>query len=80
MSKVSEAHEGYNSNTLLEPIFDWDTFKEYVNTYDPIKHGLNNQRTIMHDMLYGIGLSMDKKMYQYNQGYRKFKQFLKELF
>ncbi|MFW6248212.1 MAG: hypothetical protein ACOC4J_00410 [Bacteroidota bacterium] len=65
---------------VLPPVFDWKAFKKYVNTYDPKKHGVNDQKTIMHDMLYGIGLSIDREKYQYSNGYRKFEQFLKELF
>lgn len=57
--------------------FDMDKFKEYVNTYDQRKNGLDNDETIVKDMLYGIGLCLDKRKYCFAQGYRKFKTFLK---
>lgn len=68
------------NNNQKEIAFDWNAFKEYVNTYDPQKHGLNRKKTIINDMLYGIGLSTCREKYRYADGYAKFKQFLKELF
>ena len=57
--------------------FDMQKFKEYVNTYDKRKNGLDNDETIVKDMLYGIGLCLDKEQYCYAGGYKKFKAFLK---
>ena len=57
--------------------FDLEKFKEYVNTYDQRKNGLDNDETIVKDMLYGIGLCLDKEEYCFAGGYRKFKTFLK---
>ena len=34
--------------------FNYEYFKEYVNTYDPKTNGCNNDETIINDMLYGI--------------------------
>lgn len=59
--------------------FDMEKFKEYVNTYDKRKNGLDNDETIVKDMLYGIGLCLDKEEYCFNEGYKNFKAFLKEL-
>ena len=84
MTKLAENNPQGTANIaddrVLAPVFDWKAFKEYVNTYDPKRHGANDQIIIMHDMIYGIGLSIDKEKYQYGEGYRKFNQFLKELF
>ncbi len=57
--------------------FDMEKFKEYVNTYDKRKNGLDNDETIVKDMLYGIGLCLDKEEYSFVGGYKKFKTFLK---
>ena len=59
--------------------FDIQKFKEYVQTYDVKKHGLDNDDTIVKDMLYGIGLCLDKEEYRFADGYKKFKTFLKTL-
>jgi hypothetical protein len=56
--------------------FDMQKFKEYVNTYDAKKNGLDNDETIVKDMLYGIGLCLDKEKYCFAGGYKKFKTFL----
>jgi hypothetical protein len=57
--------------------FDMEKFKEYVNTYDKKKHGLNNGEVIVKDMIYGIGLCLDKKEFSFADGYRKFTKLLK---
>ena len=57
--------------------FDMQKFKEYVNTYDKRKHGLDNDETIVKDMLYGIGLCLNKKEFEYADGFKKFKTFIK---
>jgi hypothetical protein len=59
--------------------FDWEAFKKYVDTYVPGNHGANDTKIIIEDMLYGLGLSIDKKTYAFADGYDKFKTFLKEL-
>ena len=43
--------------------FDFEKFKEYVNSYDPKKHGGNDQIIIISDMLYGIGISLDPERF-----------------
>lgn len=57
--------------------FDMENFKEYVKTYDAKKNGLDNDDTIVKDMLYGIGLCLNKKEFQYADGFSKFKMFIK---
>jgi hypothetical protein len=54
--------------------FDWDKFKEYVNTYKPEEHSFDDFCTI-EDMVYGIGIALGEE-YREATGYRK---FLKEL-
>jgi hypothetical protein len=62
--------------------FDWDKFKEYVDTYDPDKHAASNPDIILEDMLYGLGTSLKPKEYKMSNGYKNFKQdlidFIKE--
>lgn len=57
--------------------FDMQKFKEYVQTYDVKKNGLDNDDTIVKDMLYGIGLCLNKKEFEYADGFKKFKTFIK---
>ena len=57
--------------------FDMQKFKEYVHTYDAKKNGLDNDDTIVKDMLYGIGLCLNKKEFSYADGFKKFKTFIK---
>lgn len=52
--------------------FDIEKFKEYVNTYDPKKHGLDADKTIVKDMVYGLGIALDEKEYEMADGFRKF--------
>jgi len=59
--------------------FDWLKFMEYVNTYDPKIDAENNNRTIIHDILFGIGLSLDQENFEFHDGYKRFKKFLKEI-
>tara|TARA_R110002124_G_scaffold282022_1_gene456858 strand:+ start:422 stop:673 length:252 start_codon:yes stop_codon:yes gene_type:complete len=57
--------------------FDMQKFKEYVKTYDAKKNGLHNDDTIVKDMLYGIGLCLNKKEFEFADGFKKFKTFIK---
>ena len=57
--------------------FDMQKFKEYVQTYDAKKNGLDNDDTIVKDMLYGIGLCLNKKEFEFADGFKKFKTFIK---
>lgn len=59
--------------------FDWPKFIEYVNTYDPKIDAGNRNKTIIHDILFGIGLSLDQENFEFYDGYKKFKNFLKEI-
>ena len=63
-------------SNIEKPVFDIESFKAFVNTYDPKLHGGNDPRTIIHDMLYGIGISINKEKYSDGSGYRKFKEVL----
>ena len=57
--------------------FDMEKFKEYVQTYDAKKNGLDNDDIIVTDMLYGIGISLNKKEFGFGDGFKKFKTFIK---
>jgi hypothetical protein len=61
------------------PAFDFEAFKEYVNTYNPSKHGQDNPDTIFLDMLYGVGCSVDEA-FHYHQGFSNFKEMLVDRF
>jgi hypothetical protein len=58
--------------------FDFEKFKEYVNTYNPKTHGLNMDTTILRDMVYGLGICLDEEHYEFANGFKEFKQFLKD--
>tara|TARA_R110000787_G_scaffold7178_7_gene24726 strand:+ start:1458 stop:1709 length:252 start_codon:yes stop_codon:yes gene_type:complete len=57
--------------------FDMQKFKDYVQTYDAKKDGLDNDDTIVKDMLYGVGLCLNKKEFEFFDGFKKFKTFIK---
>ena len=57
--------------------FDMQKFKDYVQTYNAKKNGLDNDDTIVKDMLYGIGLCLNKKEFEFADGFKKFKTFIK---
>lgn len=58
--------------------FDFEKFKKYVDTYDPKKHAFEGSpEVIFEDMLYGIGIAIDKK-HNFYEGFKLFKQFLTE--
>lgn len=54
--------------------FDLEAFKEYVNTYDTKRHGLDKNDTILADMIYGLGIAMNKDRYSFITGYDLFKE------
>lgn len=54
--------------------FDFEKFKEYVDTYDPKKHGLDSSETIFKDMLYGIGIAIDEERFGFADGFKRFKE------
>ena len=60
----------------IERNFNWEKFKEYVNTYDIKQHSANDKCTF-EDMLYGLATAIDGK-YRWANGYREFKKQLKE--
>lgn len=56
--------------------FNWKYFKNYVETYNPGKHAMNDPNIVLDDMLYGIGVSISDKKYKWADGYRHFKSWL----
>ena len=56
--------------------FDLKSFKKYVATYKE-SDAAGSDEIFIKDMLYGIGVSCDKKKYSMASGYKKFKEFLK---
>lgn len=77
---MNEIHTIGNVNSLKCPNkvkkFNWKKFKEYVDTYDPKKHGLNNGDIIFLDMLYGIGIAVDPNGYSCAGGFKRFMNYL----
>ncbi len=61
-----------------EAKFDYEKFKEYVNSYNPKTHGLNMDITILRDMLYGLGICLDEEKHEFAGGFNEFKKFLRE--
>lgn len=59
--------------------FDMQKFRDYVNSYDEKKHGLDNDVTIVKDMVYGIGISLDDNEYSFITGLKKFINYLIKL-
>ena len=56
--------------------FDFEKFKEYVNTYDPKTTGGGRDTTIVKDMVYGLGIALDDEKYSMADGFRKFMKHL----
>lgn len=67
----------YENENKEEPTFNWEFFKNYVETYDPSTHGGDDWYIILSDMLYGLGVSIDKDEFQNAGGFKKFKEYLK---
>ncbi len=57
-------------------LFNWEGFKNYVNTYDPKEHAANKNSTIVNDMLYGIGVYLNKPLFETKTGFDRFKNYL----
>jgi hypothetical protein len=57
------------------PKVDWNQFLDYINSYDPTKHGGNNPTTIQEDVIYGIGICSNNE-FKFADGYRNFKDIL----
>ena len=56
--------------------FDWENFKEYVNSYDPEKHASGDTNIILTDMTYGLGIHTSKA-FEFHAGYTRFlREFL----
>ena len=57
--------------------FDLAYFKEYVRTYGEKENtDMYSNETIVKDMIYGIGLSLDKQEYKERTGFVKFFKWL----
>lgn len=56
--------------------FDIDSFQEYVKTYKE-RHP-DNQNIMFQDMLYGMGLAIDKEKYHGYDGFNKFVEWISE--
>jgi len=56
--------------------FDLKAFKKFVRTYEE-SDSVYDTDVFIKDMLYGIGLAVNKKEYEYFQGYKKFIDYLK---
>lgn len=48
--------------------FDWEKFKEYVNTYPD---GHLDTSIIIKDMVYGLGICISNE-YEYSSGFKRF--------
>jgi hypothetical protein len=59
--------------------FNLKAFKKYVNTYDVLRHGGDDDRIIIKDMIYGIGIALDDEEYRNADGWKKFKAFIQPL-
>ena len=55
-----------------------EKFQEYVATYKE-SNACGSEETFIKDMIYGIGLSIDKEKYSMASGYKKFKEYLKRV-
>ena len=77
MKKEAHLRQTRNSAaTVSRPsTINWNQFLDYVNSYDPAKHGNNNPVTIQEDIIYGIGICSSNE-FNYADGYRKFKDIL----
>lgn len=55
------------------------SFKKYVDTYDKqFKYDEYSDETIINDMLYGLGICINKEEYKFSDGFDKFKRRLIE--
>lgn len=54
--------------------FDLEKYKEYISTYDAKNY---SDETIVKDMLYGVGISLDEKKYSMANGFKNFINYLK---
>lgn len=59
---------------------EWMDFQRYVSTYNDGNVPIYDisDKTFIDDMLYGLGVAIDKDKYQFPDGYKRFKQFLRE--
>lgn len=65
-------------NEKPEFTIDLKYFKEYVDTYKE-SDTCNNNDIFIKDMLYGIGLAVNKNKYQHQTGYKQFIEDIKEI-
>jgi hypothetical protein len=57
---------------------DWKDFKEYINTYDFVDNNNISKDTVLKDLLFGMGLLMDRKKYNFGDGFKKFLTYVSE--
>lgn len=60
---------------MKEKDFDLAAFKRYIRSYK--KYENQNNDSIINDIMYGIGISLDKDQYSNTNGYLKYLQLLK---
>ena len=51
--------------------FQWKVFAEYVKSYNSKQDGRSNTTIIIKDILYGMGISLNKE-FKFGEGYAKF--------
>lgn len=52
-----------------------DYFQDYIDSYD-VRY-LRDKNTLIHDILYGLGMAIDPEEYRWADGYEEFKSYLK---
>ena len=58
--------------------FDWERFKKYVDNYPTDSLVMLSNKTIILDMLYGLGISLDPDEYCFSTGFKKFQILLRD--
>jgi hypothetical protein len=68
------ANMNESQKNVLEGI---QTLKHYIHTYDQQFEYVNySEQTIIEDVIYGLGISIDKNKYRHSDGLNQFKQVL----
>ena len=52
------------------------TFQEYVATYE-MRHSIQSKKVFILDMLYGLGITIDRDLYEFHNGFQEFKKLLR---
>ena len=70
---ISLFYEEESKEVFYKNKFNFEGFKKYINTYDINKDGCkNNTETVIKDILYGIGLNLNKDKYESRSGFNLF--------